>query len=266
VTSLYAFWSDNLALDATTITPTNENVLYPVTKTYNGNPASGAQFTASTMSVVYAFASPVFVALPVLIHSSLDATDVPRMQGHTADSWGTPDVNQPFAIAAVDASGYVPNAYIDMETAHGSAATKAYWRFVQSTASANGNVKIGELFLGSTRRVFPRGFHVGYSDAVVMRNIEHITDGQVSNRSKMGFARRIIIGSIIGTRAETDTIIAWFETLTGRADPMVIVPDITRADAYLGLWDSDEMVRLNLDGDVYEVTVPFRELSRGLVW
>jgi len=257
----YAYWSDNLVPDATPawVSPAVEDSDYPLSKLHDGDPAWPCRTAQTSARLVLDFGTAVLQALVAVIHHNFDAALACSWQAHTADSWGAPDYSGAFTVGAASADNYRP----DLWQAPG--VTKRYGSLnVSGTNSAT--LALGQLFVGSALRSFFRGLTVGHDEGADVGVSENITDGGTSFRIKKGFRLDMLQGTFVGSRAETEEIIELFLALAGSAEPLLLIPDDTVAYCALTLLDRRSIRRQTLDGDVYQVQVNFRQLSRGLTY
>jgi hypothetical protein len=263
---LYAYWSDN-ALSLATVSAASTLALYPVAGAYDGNPAMPVKFSiAVNAAVVLDFGSAMAPKGFAVIHHNLSAALNVRVQSSTASDFSSLDCNQPFTIGAVEVDGYRPDIYLDLQNALGGAVTaRRYWRVIVLGTNTN-NVIMGEVFGYMTRRELIRGVVIGHEEGPTVRNKEHFTEGDVSLAVKEGFRREYLTGTMRGTKTDTDAVMEWFRAVAGNAEPSLLIPDQSLATVFLGRWDADTLRRRSIDGDVYEVTITFRQLSRGLIW
>jgi hypothetical protein len=93
---------------------------------------------------------------------------------------------------------------------------------------------------------------------------ENLTYAEVSLRLKKGFVRDIQQGTVRGSYAETETYFDMFQALEGLGEPVLVVADPDNPVAAMSLLDAPEIQRSMVDVDAYDVSLTFRELSKGL--
>lgn len=131
---------------AVTPSASDENSTYPLTNCYVNNYADVYRSNnagASDIELLFDFGADVTLNAIGLGNVNFQSTATVKIQGHTADSWGAPDIDQ--TIDASDLDGYRRCLYYDLD----SSASKRYWRLVISDdGNPDGFIEIGEIFLG----------------------------------------------------------------------------------------------------------------------
>jgi hypothetical protein len=257
---VYARPSDNVIANAT-ITPSTEATGYEVENLYDGNPAKPWRATATTGNIVFNFGSAQSIEMAAIIHHNLTAALNVRLQGHTADSWGSPTLDQAFTIATYDSDGFPINPWLDLT---GIAHSFQYWRL--SFPSANGaNIAIGEFWLSAAKRTLVKGVAPGYREDAERQLIEHVTDYGVSTIYDLGSRVRAWAGQIDTTTADLATLQAWWDSCHGRALPTLLIPNPTVNDAALVRWKEMSRSYERVYSAYNRVAVAWTEVSRGLV-
>lgn len=265
---LYSMWSENLARTATlSVRSGAVDALYPLANGVDGNPASLVKFTGKQGGVYFDHATAVVVAVAAVIHHDVTPAHAQfRFERNaTTPFGGSPTVKLNYTAGADEGDGYKPNVYKDINVAHGSLPSLRHSSIVVDTTDNGSNLQFGEFFLGSTLHQFTHGFMIGYEEGAQVDNVELLTYAKVSYRYKKGFRREGLLGTMRGSRAELDEAIALFRGLTGNAEPLLLIPDPAIPVVHLGLFDDLSIRRKTIEGDVWELSIPFRELSRGLV-
>jgi len=90
-----------------------------------------------------------------IVNHNLDSGGTFKLQGHTADSWGSPDVDE----TLTHNSGIIVKFF--------TGGSKRYWRLdLDNTSSAESFTEMGRVFFGSFYEV-ERSFKVGWRDRAV---------------------------------------------------------------------------------------------------
>jgi hypothetical protein len=259
-------WASNLGLTATLSSRGGTvDSDFPLAQLRDGDPAVACRCSTKKIEIVFQFASPVHVSACALIHHNLDAGGQIHLKGY-ADIDGAAGFDQAFTIGAIEGDGYRPDAWLDVDAVAPSASYQ-YWTVDARYADNSQNLAFGEIFLAGTPEDLPRWLRIGDEPAEEWPNqIEHLTDGGTSLRAEKGFRRTTIVGSMLVTAEELPAMRAWALKLRGRLKPLLLAPNRARPDVYLSLLDTLKWSRPSVEGGIYEIPLPFRQLSRGLVW
>lgn len=135
------FWYDNLIdYSGVTLTASSAQSTLPATNVINEHRKrvwrTGTSTAAETL--VIDLGSAKAVTSIILLDHTLTASDtLIKIQGHTSDSWGAPDVNETLTWA----SGTISKTF--------TSATKRYWRLIFTKSAAGETRDIGRIFLGT---------------------------------------------------------------------------------------------------------------------
>ena len=255
---------DQLLSDAVTITPSGEDVDYPVENLYDSNPAKPYKMGATSGNVVFDFGSAVNIDLVAIIHHNLDGelANV-KIQGNTTDSWGSPPLDQTISIPDPEADGFGINPFKDL-----SALTNSYryWRLNFGTANSVA-IQIGEFWMGETKRSLLNNVLQGIDEDVERQLIEHVTDFGVSTIYDLGSkikAWRMSIGCDTAAKAQVET---WWDSCHGRVLPCIFILDPNINDARMVRW-SDPIRTFRSEAgfsDWHTLQFGLKEVSRGLL-
>lgn len=263
-TPLYAFWSDNLLPGASTLEVQTFSLLtgFWIDALRDGDPSNGIRCNQPNGRLVYG-GSSVVPKIVALFHHNCGSSKVISLKGHSANSsWGAPDVSgETFTIGATEADGYQPDLYLDRRS---KMTAKAYWAVeFDSSGSA---LALGEWFMSATAREFVRGFRIGDEIGAGVKTIVHETYADVELATKKGFRRDVRSGQFIGTYADAVAFYNLLLAVSGRAEPLVLVPNPAKPYVMLCRLQQDDIRLRSIDGDVFTVDATFRQLSRGLTW
>lgn len=268
---LFCYASDNLVTAANVTGSLTPVAGYAYSALADGDPANACRFTTANGRLVADCGVAVCPQIIAFFHHNRPSTQAVTVQAHTADSWATPDITDspaytPFA-ASLEPDGYRVDAWIDRR---GKTATKQFW---SAAFDDFGNAfALGEWFMSSTLRTFPGNFGFlggeSFGAGADVQTLEQQTDGGVSFRVRRGFRREVLAGQTICSWAESLDVIDFFKTLGGRAEPLLLIPypDKEPGLIMLCLLDQDSIRRTSVGGDGFQITVNFRQLSRGLPW
>jgi len=139
---------------------------FPIANITNYRVSKRAGFiTAKDGELVFDLGSAMSVDTCLIFNHNLSSGVTARIQGHTADSWGTPDVNETIVYAA--------NDMIEEFTS----ASKRYWRLTISDAGrTSADIKIGEIVIGAHIDL-TRNPDWDITERINYNNISHTTAG-----------------------------------------------------------------------------------------
>ena len=84
-----------------------------------------------------------------IFNHNLTASAVVTLEGHTADSWGTPDVSETLTIATDGDGNVIPRI-----VHHFTQATKRWWRLtIDDPTNSDGYIQIGRVMFGEVYEV-----------------------------------------------------------------------------------------------------------------
>jgi len=255
----YVPWADNLLRQAT-LTVDAEDAEFPIANVIDGNPGWPFKCPNTTVAIVAEFPSAVAAGVAAAIHHTLGNATVLRIQGNTTNSWTTPPLNVAFPTRSGLVGGYRENALADFRAL---GASYKFYRFVVSAANAV-PIWFGQLWLGPATPFHDNFRYEGYGHTRMTTVLENLTYAEVSLRLKKGFMRDVQAGTVRGSYAETATYFDMFQALEGLAEPILVVADPDNPVASMALLDQPEIQRAMADVEAYDVTLRFRELSKGL--
>jgi hypothetical protein len=259
----YSHPRDNLLRTASSITLTVGSVVsseYSTARLFDGNPASPLILTGTSMDLDMIWGSPVLPEFVSIIHSNF--TVAARLQGDNTDL-STPDIDVPFAIPTVSGQKWFSSPFLDMR----GYTAKSRWRLRVVT---NGYpVTLGELFFGSTMRVFTEDVDYLLDDAEFIAthgSIVYSTNYGVELAYRQQPLQQVINGNVRVSHADVAKVLNWFEAAYGKARPFVIVPFEGVNDAWMVRFATDSLQQRPLGNGIYQIPLPIRQLSRGLQW
>lgn len=258
---VYCHPGDNWAAG---ITPTaNTGTLlssYPASFATDGDPAVPATFSTTSGSLVFDLGSARQVDLVAVIGHNINATLT--IQGHTANSWGTPSVSVVLPVVTQDGDGQWPNRWVDLSASLSAGArTLRYWRLLIGTNSVG--PKVGEVWL-ATRRQLATNISWGYRESDVAPDLVHETDAGVRFVYSQGVRLRRLEAELDATDAVVAALRAWWLAARGRGRSFLVIPE-GDAGEVLQVRFADQILsqaRTFLDRRV--VSVLLEELSRGV--
>lgn len=271
---LYQRATDNVAPSATVAVNTGTgDPDYLPANLVDLNPAKPAQLTTTTGSWTFNFASPQQVdVLSIIMHNLTAGLEV-RLQGHTSNSWGSPTLNLTITIPTYRTDGFPINPWLDVAAQVPVAASRtfAWWRLV--IVGTNGAaVKIGEVWLGATKRHLTRNIKWGRKNREQRPGVIHETDYLVKLKYDFGVLRRSIAIEIENNATSLDEILAWGQSCRWTFKPTLIVPNPDNGSTdRLGpmmvnfVTTEAEYETQRAAGGLFPMSLAFEEMSRGLV-
>lgn len=140
------FYTNLIKNTPATLTPLTEATDYDADNLFSDNYSEVWRSTAagaSAQTIVADFGAAVSISACALGNVNIRSSATVKIQGHTSDSWGTPDVDETINVSALD--GYRRNLYHDLASSY----SKRYWRLsVTDNGNPDGFIEIGEWFLG----------------------------------------------------------------------------------------------------------------------
>lgn len=233
------------------VTASDENAEYPLENVYTNNYAQPFRSTAAgatDITLVFDFGSAVTIDAIGLGNVNLRSSATVKIQGHTADSWGAPDVDE--TIDASDLDGNRRCLYHDLS----SSATKRYWRVViNDDGNPDGFVEVGEIFLGESVELND-SFDKTARQRLAQNNVQHETDyGQVYTYTR----NQRWVFELTWTNAYSSTkdqILALARYVESNAKPFFFVIDDDPGDAgnpaeayFVRMQSTFEQNRVNYD-------------------
>lgn len=265
--TLYAHPSDNVAGLVTPVVNTGtEDPDYPAAYLVDGNPARPAQLTTTSGSWVWDFGAAQRVDLVAIpMHNLAAGVDV-KIQGHTANSWGTPSLSVAIPIPTYREDGFPFGSWVDLTGAGGySTGGYRYWRVVVTNAAVA--IKVGEVLLLATKRTLNPNVKWGVREPEDRALVEHRTEYQVSTVYDLGVTMRGLEGDLETTAAGLAALRLWWRSCRGRSRACVLIPDENVNDVWLVRF-AGRAARLEpslLALDYAAIPLEFEEVGRGLV-
>lgn len=262
---LFGKRTDNVAPAATlSIQSGSGDATYPPANLVNLNPAKPSKLTTTTGAWVFDFGSARRIDVAAIIHHNLTAGLNVRLQGNATNAWGGPTLDAPFTIPAYFDDGFPTNPWIDLTGVAGySVSGFQYWRLVVVGVNAAA-VAIGEVWLGSTKRVLSPNIIWGERANEKRPLVENRTSYGVSQIYDIGTTIRKFTGQIDTTDAGRDTLRSWWRDTRGRFYPFLLVPDLDNNDALYVRWSTEDLERVLQFLNRNTLTLEFEEVSRGL--
>ncbi len=256
----YLPWSGNLLRTATLSVVAGGDSDYPIANVVDGNPAWPAKNSGTTLRIVADLGTATPAGLAAAIHHNLGNSTVLRLQGNATNVWTAPSLDVAFPTRTGLVGGYRENALLDFRA---SVASYRYYSFVVPSANAVA-VWFGQLWLG-----VPINFHDDFrTDSYSIRRmntvLENLTYGEVSLRLNKGFVRRAVTGTIRARLQDVQQYLDLFDALSGSAEPVLVMPDPAAPIGIMALLDQADITCSMVDVDAYDISVTFRELSRGV--
>lgn len=262
---IYARPSDNIISTATiTISSGTEVTGYEKANLYNQAWDIPFWIAETTLDLRFDFGAAVALKWVTLGNSNVDVAA--KWQGHTADSWGTPDIDQTFAVPSQNARGIFSSPHLDLS----ATASKRYWRL-----SITGNtdaIAIGELGIFTARRSTASGYRYndsefGASGATAL----HETGFGVEMAYELHASREDIVGDIAVTAAELADMQSLMDDARYNAKPFWMLPYEGYADAWFVRFAGQPAERPRLmkrpwGPSKWYVDLPVRMQSRGAPW
>lgn len=259
---VYCYPADNRLSGVTgVVTSGTASTTFPIAGLTDGDPSLPVTFTGTACTVTFDLGSALQVDLAALIAHNLTGTVT--IQGHTADSWGSPTVSQVVPTVTQDADGYWPNRWIDLSVPVPSDATRTlrYWRLVVSGNTAN--VSIGELWL-ARKRTLAQNYDWGAIEVDDAPTVWHETDAGVAFAYSLGVRRRRFSAEFDGADATGAAIRDLWRAARGRARSFLIVPLGDEGEVWQVRCAEDAQPTTQVSLDRRTLPLAFEEVSRGL--
>lgn len=231
----------------------------------DGQPYLPAKLGSTTGSWTRDLTNPTRVDFCAVLHHNLAAGVDLRLQGHTADAWGAPDVDLPFTVPAAHADGFTKNLWLDLTALLPVAAnrTKRWWRLLINSANT-ANVAVGEWAMYSAVRNFGvRNVAWGSRRRFYRPSIVHETEFMLRRGYDLGTTIRGCEVDLEATDAVRNDVDQLFRT-AGETKPFVIVPNRDEDEAWFVTLMENELEYERARRNHNPLTLEFRELSRGL--
>jgi len=258
--TIFQYPSDNVAGDYATIgvNTGTEDPDYPAAYLADGRPGRPAKLTTTSGSWVFAFGAAQRIDLVALGAHNLTAV---TLEGNATNAWGAPSFSAALTIPAVTADGHSVNAWRDLTTASGySSGGFQYWRLVVSGGVA---CAVGELWLGSTKRVAEQSYMWEYSIEEMHANIEHLTEFLIPNIYSLGSRQRRMLVTFRVSDANALVLKEWYRSLHGSGAVGIIIPRSTENDSW---WvrQSVDYAESAVYTDVHDISMTLVEHATGV--
>lgn len=262
----YSKFSDNVAPNAVITVGDigTEDADYPLANLADRDPSLPGQFTTTIARAVFDFTTAQRLDVAALIHHNLDAglTNV-LIEGNATDAWGAPSFSMPFVIPAYRDDGFPVNPFLDLTLdAQYSATGFRFWSIAVKDVNSAA-VKLGEVWLGTTKRTLTRNIQWGVEMPEQWRGIVHETDFGVKTAYPYGTVQRSLSGNIQTTGAGIAALQSLYQDSFGIAKAVLVIPDPTVNDALMVRLVSPWNPRQDFI-DIYEQRFDVEALSCGL--
>jgi hypothetical protein len=238
------------------------------------DPSAALWIDETTIRVTADLGSPTEITMVAIFAHTCDAGLNLRFQMNSADSWGSPDVDEAFVIGSAYLNGYRPHVLLDLEAAIPSSAGRTYrWISIGNPAESNSvALAIGEIWLAGTsgwRQLIPYSLRPDYQQPEGHRVVAHeSTKGGVQTVYDLGVRlTRGYRGRVRTTTSGLALLRSWEADTHGPVFPSVIALDPDSADAGLAeprlvraVFESAETL---VHDEIYERGVRFAELGEG---
>lgn len=167
------YWNNYIDSATTVITSSSENTDLPDDNVADSRKGKVWRTGTSTAAewIKFDLGSALDVDGFIVFNHTLDENDSAiNIEGHTADSWGTPDVTAAISISDENETG---------AQKWSSAQSKRWWRFEFTKQASGDAIDIGRLFLGDVYDTTEAPDSDGYSDETVdLSTQQRSIDGQ----------------------------------------------------------------------------------------
>lgn len=218
----------NKITSSATLTASSEATDYPATNVYEENYAVPWRSTGVTSeNIVCDFGAATTVDCIALGNINFQSTATVKIQGHTADSWATPDVDETITVTHLD--GYTRSIYHDLTTAY----SKRYWRIsIADAGNSDGFLEIGSWFLGESITL-DDNYDSSNTKTLVRNNIVHLTEYSQTYVYDRDWQWNFQLNWTNATETTRDALRLLHQTVRGPYQPFYLVLDDTSpADAY----------------------------------
>ena len=247
-----------------TLTASEGATGYEATYLYTGNYSEVWRSTTeglTEITIVADFGAPVTVDSVALGNVNFRSSATIKIQGHTADVWTSPDVDETIDVSDLDGEKRcVFHTF--------ASASKQYWRLSLLDDSGSGNpdgfLEIGEWFLG-VKTDFTDKYDASSRTSVIRNNVQLETEYNQVYTYKKDYARAFNLNFTNIQQSMIDILEALDLAVYGNAEPFFFVIDSSTAphEVYFVRWDSNfEYNRINYDR--YSSRVVFVEEFPGI--
>lgn len=261
-TNVKLFYTNLIDTTPGTLTPSSEATEYPVENLFDNNYAVVWRSTAagaSAETIVCDFGSAKSIACVALGNINFRSTATVKIQGHTADSWGTPDVDETIVVTHLD--GYVRSLYHDLASTY----SKRYWRIsVLDNGNPDGFIEIGEWFLGVSITL-DDNYAAGNTKRLIRNNVKQITEFNQKFVYTRDWGWQFDLPWVNAQETTKEQLVAANQYLQGDATPFFLVlNDISPAEVYYVRMEG-EVVENQVLLNVHSITLQFTEEMPGLI-
>jgi len=231
----------------------------------DGFPHKPAKLTGTTGSWTRDLGSALQVDFCAVFHHNLAAAVDLRLQGHTSDAWGGPDVNLAFTVVAAHADGFTKNVYIDLTGLLSAAGrTKRWWRLLVNSANTSA-VAVGEWAMYSAVRNFGvRNISKGSDRTTRRPALTHETELLVKRSYDLGTTIRGVKVTAESTDLTLADIDAWHRSSSGGVKPFTIVPNKDEDEPWFVTFQAEDLAWKRENRNYNPLSLEFQEVSRGL--
>jgi hypothetical protein len=266
---IYQHPDDNLADDATAITPSTENSLYPIENVYDKDPSKPFRMLAVTGNIVWEFTSPENVDLLFIHGHNLEQNLEVRLQANSSNSWGAPPLNQLITIPEweLDENGERSvDAFLDLTSI--TPRSYAFWRLVV-VGSNPSFVSLGEVWLGETKRSLNVDILYDVEEKVRKSVIQHVTEYDTDLFYRLGVKIKHFEAEIQAlTPTALKSLRDWWDSCDGPYAPTPVYYDTEADDVYgpvMVRFMDAERTDSHKFPNITNVKLIFKEASRGVV-
>ena len=252
----------NKITSSATLTASSEATGYDVENVYEPNYSITWRSTAAgatAQTIVCDFGAATAVDCIALGNINFRSTATVKIQGHTADSWGTPDVDE--TITVTHLNGYRRTIYHDL----GANYSKRYWRItVTDNGNPDGFIEIGHWALGS-KVTLDDNFDSNHTKTLVRNSVTQQTEFNQVYVYDRDWQWTFDFSWTNANENTRDALELLHHTVKGNFQPFyLVVDDTSPADAYYVRLVND-YVETRIHYDVYSMRVTFVEEAPGLV-
>lgn len=180
---------------------------YGLTNLDDGDPSNPFWANETSIRIVNDLGSAMRVDdVHIFAHTFVDAADL-HLQMHTADSWGSPDVDIAIPVPTAYEDGDAYHLHVDLSAAYPSASdrTKRYLSLVNQSANAV-TCAIGEIWIASTARTFQRNVRWAFQQPRQRMTSRNTSKRGVSTVYDLGSIQQSLICDINATEQDFEDI------------------------------------------------------------
>lgn len=258
------FYTNKLKTTPATLTPSSEATEYPASNLITDNYAEvwhSTEAGASALTIVADFGAAVTIDAVALGNINIRSTATVKIQGHTADSWGTPDVDETIDCSKLTATDFRRNLYHELA----SSASKRYWRIsITDNGNPDGFIEVGEWYLGEFIELVDN-FDSSNSRDLVRNNAKLRTEYEqafVYDRD-WGWMLEFTWSNV--QEATRDQLRLLHQTVKGDAIPFFFVIDPTDPAEALFVRCASPLREGRIHYDAYNLSLALEEERPGLI-